>query len=444
MIRRLSFVLVAWLACPALVAANTYYVATTGSDSNSCTTAQSSTAINAKLTVRAAIGCATAQHGDAVRIHAGTYTSSDDWIDTQTYTIPSGTSFANALTISGVTGESQPTIRGGFPVRLNGGVTYLIIQNIIFDGDHTASETIYTFNAPFVLFDGVTVINAHDFGVHMVSDNTTLQNSSIHDNGTNGLGSTNGHGIYNSASSTTIQNNDIYANYGYGIHNYDASGPLHTNNIIRANKVHGNGLNGGTTYGITVTWGSGTLVYNNLIYDQTFSGAGGILIYSNSTGVKATSNTLWNITAGCIDMQFYGSAPTVQDDIMGSCGSNITDYGGTGTPVISNNVTSAASSNFTNVTTHDFTLTAGSTALNAGITQAAYAVDYINTSRPQGSAWDIGAYERIASPVVAPRWSAPPTTALPSSCNTGEQVNLTTGSTPGAYVCDTPNVWRRL
>jgi hypothetical protein len=69
--------------------ATTYYVhPTSGSNGNSCTTAQSSTANQAKQTIAAGIGCLAA--GDTLRLHAGTY--SDASISTATTDIPNGSS----------------------------------------------------------------------------------------------------------------------------------------------------------------------------------------------------------------------------------------------------------------------------------------------------------------------------------------------------------------
>ena len=63
---------------------NVYYVAKTGSDSNSCAQAQSQS--TPKLTIQAGIGCLSA--GDTLFVRAGTYA---ELINTTKFTIPSGT-----------------------------------------------------------------------------------------------------------------------------------------------------------------------------------------------------------------------------------------------------------------------------------------------------------------------------------------------------------------
>lgn len=48
----------------------------------------------------------------------------------------------------------------------------------------------------------------------------------------------------------------------------------------------------------------------------------------------------------------------------------------------------------------DFTLQAASPAVNKGVTVDLFSADYLGTSRPQGAAWDIGAYEYDAGPII--------------------------------------------
>ncbi|MBL8521415.1 MAG: fibronectin type III domain-containing protein, partial [Betaproteobacteria bacterium] len=52
---------------------------------------------------------------------------------------------------------------------------------------------------------------------------------------------------------------------------------------------------------------------------------------------------------------------------------------------------------FTNFAARDFTLAAGSLALNAGTTVAQVTQDLLGTMRPQGAAYDIGAYETVVA-----------------------------------------------
>src|SRR5438132_11358755 len=87
----------------------------------------------------------------------------------------------------------------------------------------------------------------------------------------------------------------------------------------------------------------------------------------------------------------------VKNNISFSNGVN-TDFSGTGT-VASNNLTT--NPQFSNPAAGDFHLQSGSPAINQGAalsgpiscTDGSTCVDFAGTIRPQGPAWDIGAYE---------------------------------------------------
>lgn len=71
--------------------------------------------------------------------------------------------------------------------------------------------------------------------------------------------------------------------------------------------------------------------------------------------------------------------------------------------------TAVVDSDFTSPTTGDLSLANASVReVNAGVTISAFAYDIIGTSRPQGSAWDIGAFEFIIGGGTAPTISTQP------------------------------------
>ena len=87
---------------PHAASATTYYVAKTGSDANSCTAAQN--ASTPKLTLSGTAGGVTCLQGggDTLIVKVGTYT---DGIDPALVTVPSGTSWANAVMIKANPGD---------------------------------------------------------------------------------------------------------------------------------------------------------------------------------------------------------------------------------------------------------------------------------------------------------------------------------------------------
>jgi len=79
-------------------------------------------------------------------------------------------------------------------------------------------------------------------------------------------------------------------------------------------------------------------------------------------------------------------------------------------------------SDYTNL---DFTLKAGSPAIDAGSSNLAPNIDIIGTTRPQGAGYDIGAYEFVPSGSQAPIANAGPDQTITDSDNNGsEQANL--------------------
>src|SRR5262245_27657542 len=107
---------------PHAATAATFYVAKTGSDSNTCTQAQ--VVSTPKLTVRAGIACMAG--GDTLRIRAGTYA------ETAT-TPPSVTSWSNPTTIA-INGTDVVVFGTPNPLlTFNTSLQYLIVDGIIFD-----------------------------------------------------------------------------------------------------------------------------------------------------------------------------------------------------------------------------------------------------------------------------------------------------------------------
>ena len=384
---------------------NTYYVATNGNDSRSCSTA---TNINTpKGTLSNAVTCLSA--GDTLYIRGGTYTGSNNTIDSEVNTVPSGTSWSNAVTIRGYPGETV-TIRppnGIHGLRLTlGAPHYLIFQDFILDyvNDTIGMVGIYlSSGAHHNRFERLEVTGAKEFGIGFSRNNgnspfNEVINSRISNSGFPGGPITNGHGFYISTSDNLFEGNEVFNNQGYGFHLYDDAGPKFVaRNVVRNNKIYNNGLHPSLGYGLVQAWGADNLIYNNLIY----SNPGGILIYIDSENVGVYNNTIYsNTVAEGIALQFYQSAPIIHNNIVFANESSIVDYGGTGSPVISNNFTTDPK--FINASTNDFHLQSSSPAINAGTTVSTVTTDFDGVSRPQGSAYDIGAYEFTSAPPPPP------------------------------------------
>ncbi len=167
-----------------------------------------------------------------------------------------------------------------------------------------------------------------------------------------------------------------------------------TEGYIYNNVFYANG--GGIRAGDTTSWGGhgGSLYFfNNSFYGNTDYTQREISV-GNLDAFVYRNNIVWT-TAGSGDY-FYG--PTDMNDI--SVGSNNIYYGlSNSIPIWDDTVSSVSNTNplYTNPSANDFTLQSTSPAINAGATLAFVPKDFLGTSRPQGSAYDIGAFEYVSA-----------------------------------------------
>src|SRR4029077_18880698 len=133
------------------------------------------------------------------------------------------------------------------------------------------------------------------------------------------------------------------------------------------NIVYGNAVGIKTRYGAT-----GTLIYNNTVTGNGLhNGDGGISIggtSSNSSNVIVRNNISYG-NNGAADYLDMGVATTADHNLLGI------------NPL------------FVNATANNYHLQAGSPAIDAGVTLTQVPVDFDGVTRPQGPAYDIGAYE---------------------------------------------------
>jgi len=386
------------LACSP-IHATTWYVNKSGSDGNSCVTAQSPTDANAKLTIAAGIACASGG-GDVVSVGDGTYVENliSGW--------KAGTTFSNKfqLLAKNSRGAIIRPASGNWVLQFTGSATkYIEINGFVLDGTNVAIDGIKIQDAGgsyanHIRIKDCEVKNAlHNNGILIASQSpgNEIINCDIHDNGDTDFD----HGIYITSADNLVEQNRIYNNAGWGIHQYTGTSNIANNNIYRKNKIYSNArvLNRGN--GMIIGGGNNCQVYNNIVY----SNRGGISIqYGSPTGTLVYNNTIYNNNANASGYGIYidtsSSATVVKNNIsyLNSLG-NITNLG-SGT-VQSNQFTSNPS--FVNAGSADFRLLAGSSAIGAGTSLSSiFTDDYIGTSRPQGINWDIGAYENISPPAA--------------------------------------------
>lgn len=141
-------------------------------------------------------------------------------------------------------------------------------------------------NNPYVTVDGFELWGAAYDGINTASDNTTIRNCWIHNNGTNGIGIHNRkgaviennliefngmhpqfhHGMYIDGSDHLIRGNIVRHNAGYGIHLY----PNIVRTHIENNLVYGQ-INHAGIILVSTEGGAGIEVVNNTIVNNAFS-----------------------------------------------------------------------------------------------------------------------------------------------------------------------------
>jgi hypothetical protein len=374
-------VFLAWsLALAALGIADgaTYYVATTGSDTNSG-------AQNAPFRHLSKAAAVAQQPGDMVIVMDGTY-------DNEGVIAPN---YVVNLYYNGTAGSPIT-----FRAQNRGGAILDSMNTSTTTSCNGASAYFNLHNAAYVVIQGFVIQRGCDEGIHSndsahditikwneirnianrtVTDqigrdgiylNATERNFTFDGNSFHDIGRTSGttqlhfdHGIYSHADNVTIINNIFYnMNRGWSIQLADgASNWLVANNTFAFGNANGEA-------GQIMFWGSNTGIdiRNNIFYRP------------NSYAMTRYAAT---ISCSFDHNMIYGVSGVMSDT--------------TGCSVGANQI--GADPKFVNPSSYDFHLQSGSPAIDSGMTLAAVTTDIDGTARPQGTAFDLGAREYVSS-----------------------------------------------
>ena len=363
----------------------TYFVSTSGNDNNSGSQGSPFATIAKALSVMVS--------ADTLYLRQGTYNQD---ITTNVVNVPGGTSWFNPTTIASFPNENATLApnNASSPAVIYIVSPYVILDRLILDASNTRygwsthvadhirfqngeikfSGLNFPFHTPFD--PGLDEAEGVEFGGSF----NEILNTEIHH-------SPHSYGFYATGHDNLINNCNIHDNGGFAIQIFDGNFPntQASSNIISNNTMYNNGFFRNYP-AITVGEGSSNLVYNNVIYNNF----GGIWVYKDGTNTNVVNNTLYNNTV--LGIQIYNpntNAVVRNNIIIGSNGPAVDDQGSGS--IISNNTTVAQ--NFVNVNAGDFHLLSGSTAIDAGVTLSISSTDKDGISRPQGSNYDIGAYE---------------------------------------------------
>lgn len=384
-------VLAAWFSS----SSTNYYVSTSGSDSRSGTSIS-----NALLTIQTGIEAARA--GDTVYVMGGTYSTGNNiWL--QRSGLPGA-----PITLSNFPGQS-PAIQITNLDRNNGG-PLLLIRDPAYDTDLTPIG--YIIIQGFEITGGWYGIR-YDNGHHIV-----IRNNYIHDNYAMGIGGTgtsiliernhitrNGnlmcaerpaecthvHGMYVGGTALVIRNNVITRHPAYGL---QCAGFLDTqhqgaysgfsNSLIANNTFAYNERGSGVVIWLANPGANVTndTVRNNIFYNNGVKDGAAII---ETQGIARLDCGGGHVINNNLFYSSFGQAQVNNGFVIAGCGT----YN-----CAANNI-AQADPLFVNPANEDYSLRGNSPAINAGLNVPAQGVssDIMGTARPQGSAYDIGAYE---------------------------------------------------
>jgi parallel beta-helix repeat protein len=360
--------------------AATFYVATTGSDSNSCIDAQNSSTPKRNIIGESGgLSCLEAGNGDILDVRSGTYS---DGIRS----VVSGTSFANAANIRAHTGETV-TLMGGIALE---GPSYVIFDGLTFrpqggsggiwvgstfeDGSNSGHHikflnfTVDGTNASDC--ESLAVINRWAHHVEIIGGE--WRNIPI---GACPEGNKDVYAIYMNGSDNLIERNVFHDNASYAVHIYCGSCTFYRN-VVRFNEFYNNGSsNLLSSSALLLGGGDSNQAYDNIVRDNyrdgiTSSGATNSKIYNNTVynnnrSGRAYGGIVWGTGSGTI----------IKNNIVYNNGSaDLADSHGVQTPTFANNHCTNAGTGcaqsgdplFADPATDDFTLLIGSPAKGAG------------------------------------------------------------------------------
>src|SRR6185437_2809742 len=252
-------------------------------------------------------------------------------------------------------------------------------------------------------YNGIQLFNAHDVTIRrnwihharkgIVGNGTRvlIDRNRLNTNGSNAQLD---QAIYTNGTAFTITNNLIYSNLSYGItlngspsSYYDSTRHAGPEFAVSANwNISNNTFAYNVNKGGIVVWGStcnNARIENNIFYENgvllsTSATQGVEFISTTCRGIQIKNNLAYATGAGAIQFLGPGAKAWVQYTQSG-------------------NIVNTTSPRFVNapanpLSSPHFALTSQSAAINKGMTTTAR-IAFNAISRPQGSAYDIGAYE---------------------------------------------------
>ena len=266
----------------------------------------------------------------------------------------------------------------------------------IIDGRNAADRHMAIYlDGSYNIVDGFQITGGPDGGVAIYGNGNQIINNEIHHNGNPANASTYGQdGVYSDKNTrdTVYRANYIHDNGRAGSnldHGFYLCGDNEVviNNVSLRNSAYGLQVAGYSTV-------SNMRVYNNVL---AFNGKGGMILWQLISAVEIKNNIIYRNTGyGMDSWDAHGSGVVVDHNIVfgnGSGNYNFTAAASDYTYTLGSTISTEPL--FADATSAAFDphLKTGSPAIDAGLALSQVMQDIEGTTRPQGPAWDIGAYE---------------------------------------------------
>jgi hypothetical protein len=333
---------------------------------------------NAKTSI--AGGLIILESGGIMLVREGTYSASLG--DT-----PSG-SFGNYTVIRANPGDTVNLTPTGSPGFLRIGTfsndSYIEVDGFVCTDSANYDAFKIDGSGHHIRIQNCTISNCESKGIlDSTASGSTGYCEFINNNISNVGSDTQDHCIYTTSDNNTIWGNTLTTAAGYGLQIFDDS-RAPSNNNVQYNFIYNN------SRGI-VSRGSNNYIANNIVSDNDVVGIN-ILNFGGDSGIEIYNNTIYSTSSGSAISNNVDNTQ-IKNNIMWQNSSNIT---GSGSTVEATNLTTDPSFVVGSpVNAVDFQVNSGSNALDAGTTVSSVTNDFLEVPRPQGGAYDIGAYEKI-------------------------------------------------
>jgi len=282
------------------------------------------------------------------------------------------------------------------------GIEVQYSSNIIIDNNEV--ELAHSWNTPYSGSDEAISI--------VVTDTFEVKNNYVHDCNKEGID------VKVSSSNGKVYNNHVHDTQAVGIYidggyytEYGYPGTDQFSIDVYQNIVHETG--GGIIVANEGGGGSEDIhIYNNLVYNCRGAGLELFQYPGTVKGVRFVNNVVYNNNDGIFFLDPEAEDCVIRNNIFSNNNNNaiITNYGGsTGRVTVDHNLIDGSTQingddpvignpNFVNPSNRDFHLQSSSPAIDQGSPVDIPTVDFDGVPRPQGSGWDIGAYEYGGAP----------------------------------------------